>query len=201
MPRPKPNREGAGAALVQRLVPERRATLSIEDVAQRAKLLLREAGVSPAVFEENLSVRTVRYYRSQEIVSAPEGETRNARYGVRHVLEAAVARLAGHMHHMSLADAARRIRELDDDGLVKLFIELVDLEQEDQAPRPLPGVATNRSAIAQTGAARIEPSVTLHLAGGAVLVLPGSHASLQSGQGAERIGAAVNDALAQIARS
>lgn len=56
-----------------RLVPEADAALRLEEVTDHAKALLAAAGVAREVFEDSLTIRTVRYYRSKEIVSPPVG--------------------------------------------------------------------------------------------------------------------------------
>ena len=165
-----------------RLFPERSPALHIEEVVERTRRLLGELGVAPEVWEERLTVRTVRYYRSKGIVSAPAGEGPNARYGRRHVLEAAAARLAGHLHHLSLADAAERIAALDDAGLAGLLGDLVEKEREDHVPRPLPGLsaAPRRPASAPPagGEAEVSSVVAVHLPHGAALLLPEGHPAL-----------------------
>jgi DNA-binding transcriptional MerR regulator len=202
--------ESAGAAArveeeLAALLPGRSPALHIEQVVERTRLLLARLGVAPEVWEDRLTVRTVRYYRTKGIISAPFGEGPNARYGRRHVLEAATARLAGHLHHLSLADAAERIAALDDAGLAALLAELVDTTREESAAapplsvlpaRPLPGRAP-ASAPAGSGSAEdgSEPvaashSVTLHLPHGALLVLPAGHPALARSPAAD-VGQAV----------
>lgn len=172
------------------LFPGGAQALHIEQVVERSRLLLARLGVAPGVWEDRLSVRTVRYYRTRGIVSAPSGDGPNARYGRRHVLEAATARLAGHLHHLSLADAAERIASLDEAGLAALLGGLAEREAEDSAARPLPAAAggprplprpATLPAAAAEGApppVRAAASVTLHLPHGALLVLPHDHPAL-----------------------
>ncbi|HEX2094045.1 MAG TPA: hypothetical protein VHG28_16705 [Longimicrobiaceae bacterium] len=187
-------------AALARLFPGGAPALRVEEVVEQAGLLLRLLGVAPEVWEERLSVRTVRYYRSKGIVSAPAGDGPNARYGRRHVLEAAAARLAGHLHHLSLADAAERIAALDDAGLGALLGELVTKEREDHLPRPLPGSGVAPSARDDTGGkdgnpgVEATPGVALRLPHGALLVLPYGHPALR-GASPERVGRAVAVAL------
>jgi DNA-binding transcriptional MerR regulator len=182
------------------LLPGRSPALHIEQVVDRTRLLLGRLGVAPDVWDDRLTVRTVRYYRTKGIVSAPSGDGPNARYGRRHVLEAAVARLAGHLHHLSLADAAERIAALDEAGLAGLLAELAEREAEDSAARSLPGAARARplprpAPAAATEGAEATPvsgmaSVTLHLPHGALLVLPGDHPALARSRAAD-VGQAV----------
>lgn len=199
------HKEPAGAAArvdeeLGALLPGRSPALHIEQVVERTRLLLARLGVAPEVWEDRLTVRTVRYYRSKGIISAPFGEGPNARYGRRHVLEAATARLAGHLHHLSLADAAERIAALDDAGLAALLGELVDTTREESAAappltalpaRPLPGrapaSAPDQGAPEPVAASH---SVTLHLPHGAVLVLPAGHPALARSPAAD-VGQAV----------
>lgn len=182
------------------LLPGRSPALHIEQVVDRTRLLLGRLGVAPEVWEDRLTVRTVRYYRTKGIVSAPSGEGPNARYGRRHVLEAATARLAGHLHHLSLADAAERIAALDEAGLAGLLADLIEKAAEDSAARSIPGVAPARPlprpvrAVAveegETSPVGVAATVTLHLPHGALLVLPDDHPALARSPAAD-VGQAV----------
>lgn len=178
------------------LLPGRAPALPIDRVVELTRALLERLGVAPGVWADRLTVRTVRYYRGKGIVSAPAGEGPNARYGRRHVLEAAVARLAGHLHHLSLADAAERIAALDEAGLAGLLAELAERQAEEEIPRPLPGAAPARPLPGAVPAAEVSAaaSVTLRLPHGAVLVLPAGHPALAR-DGAEGVGRAVAAAL------
>ncbi|HEX2190004.1 MAG TPA: hypothetical protein VHG51_13950 [Longimicrobiaceae bacterium] len=181
------------------LLPGRAPALPIDRVVELARALLERLGVAAGVWEDRLGVRTVRYYRSKGIVSAPAGEGPNARYGRRHVLEAAVARLAGHLHHLSLADAAERIASLDEAGLAGLLAELAERQAEDDGPRTPPGAAPARplSPAGERGIAAA-PSVTLLLPHGALLVLPADHPALARApaEGVGRIVAATLESAA-----
>ena len=186
--------------ILPRVFPEAEPALHIEEVVERTRLLLGHLGVSPGVWEDRLTVRTVRYYRSKGIVSAPSGDGPNARYGRRHVLEAAAARLAGHLHHLSLADAAERITALDEAGLVALLADLAGKEARDHAPRPLPGrvvAAPPVGGAEPESGMRVEAAegVLLRLPHGAVLVLPSDHPALAGGRSVEEVGRAVAAAL------
>lgn len=182
------------------LLPGRSPALHIEQVVERTRLLLARLGVAPEVWEDRLTVRTVRYYRSKGIISAPAGDGPNARYGRRHVLEAATARLAGHLHHLSLADAAERIAALDDAGLAALLGELAETEAEESAARPLPAVAPARplprpappvpTDDGEAPPVGVAAAVTLHLPHGALLVLPDDHPALARSP-ADEVGRAV----------
>lgn len=182
------------------LLPGRSPALHIEQVVDRTRQLLARLGVAPEVWEDRLTVRTVRYYRTKGIVSAPSGEGPNARYGRRHVLEAATARLAGHLHHLSLADAAERIAALDEGGLAGLLADLTDKAAEDSAARSIPGAAPARPLPRPVQALAVEDgeqspvgvaaTVTLHLPHGALLVLPDDHPALARSRAAD-VGQAV----------
>lgn len=74
--------------------------------------------------KDRFRVRTIRYYRSEGVVQPPEGQTSNARYGWRHVLEVATARLAGHVGRWSLSQAAQKMEGLDDEQLTEFVAEL-----------------------------------------------------------------------------
>jgi DNA-binding transcriptional MerR regulator len=106
--------------------------LSASDVASHARDLLEAAGAVPEILERSLTERTVRYYQSQGIVTPPSGNTTNARYGTRQVLEAAAARLAGSVRHLSLAEAADEVAARDEEGLVAMISDLLAKQ-----PRPM----------------------------------------------------------------
>jgi DNA-binding transcriptional MerR regulator len=194
------DRGGRVQEALDALLPGRAPALHIEQVVDRTRVLLGRLGVAPEVWEDRLTVRTVRYYRTKGIISAPRGEGPNARYGRRHVLEAATARLAGHLHHLSLADAAERIAALDDAGLAALLGELAETEAEESAARPLPAVAPAHPlprpvppVPAEGGEAPpvgVAAAVTLHLPHGALLVLPDDHPALARSP-ADEVGRAV----------
>jgi DNA-binding transcriptional MerR regulator len=118
--------------------------LTAGEVARYARDLIEWLGAPPSVLEKRLSERTVRYYQSEGIVTPPDGWTTAARYGVRQVLETAVARLAGHVRMLSLEEAAQEVRRRDDDALAAFLVELADAAVAETdlallAPRPLPG--------------------------------------------------------------
>ena len=75
---------------------------------------LRTLGIDAADF----SVHTVHYYRRKDILDAPAGRTSAARYDVRHVWQAAGARLAGHLGLVTLAEARSMMRGADERALV-----------------------------------------------------------------------------------
>jgi DNA-binding transcriptional MerR regulator len=193
------DRGGRVQEALDALLPGRAPALHIEQVVDRTRVLLGRLGVAAEVWEDRLTVRTVRYYRTKGIISAPRGEGPNARYGRRHVLEAAVARLAGHLHHLSLADAAERIAAMDEAGLAALLGELAEQEAEDSAAPPLPGLAARplpRPAAVAPPEDGVPPPVgvaagiTLHLPHGALLVLPDDHPALARSPAAD-VGRAV----------
>jgi hypothetical protein len=135
----------------------REAVLSAADVAEAARAMLRAVDAPAAVVEKRLTERTIRYFQSVSIVTPPEGATTAARYGVRQVLEAVAARLAGHVRRKSLSEVADELSRRSSDRLLRYIAELASesaRETERPAggePRPLPGVLdrqTTASAIA-----------------------------------------------------
>jgi hypothetical protein len=138
----------------------RAAALTAAEVTLHARQLLAVLDAPVVVVEKRLSERTVRYYQSQGIVTPPEGSTSAARYGVRQVLEAAAARLAGHVRHLSIEAAARAVSRRSEPELIRYLAELasgagtavqagrVATPAEAPAPaldepRPLPGSAAH----------------------------------------------------------
>jgi DNA-binding transcriptional MerR regulator len=123
---------------------EAEPALSASDVASHARDLLEVAGANPEILERSLTERTVRYYQSQGIVTPPSGNTSNARYGIRQVLEAAAARLAGSVRHLSLAEAAEEVAARDADGLVEMIADLLAKQpRPTQRARPLYAAETS----------------------------------------------------------
>lgn len=167
------------------------ATLTIEEVLDGTTRLLALIGADPEVYA-GVSVRTIRYYRQKGIVDAPEGRTVNACYGRRHVLQAAFARLAGHLHRITLEQAAARSGASDED----LLTEIAELASASEgasaaskatAARPLPGTVAYRRPV--------ESAVVFDLGGGAFLTLPTRHPVL-TGESAEAVRKRVLVALA-----
>jgi hypothetical protein len=191
-------REGGGAAVVTdraraerqaaseleawraQAVPDAAAPLAAEDVARLVRECFDALGVDPGA-GAGFSVNTVHYYRRKDILDAPEGRTSSARYGLRHVWQAAGARLAGHLGLVTLAEARLVMRGAAEPAL-RAFVaarvadararQAVRRAASSAAPvraRPLPGVAAAPSA---PGAA---PAVVIPLPGEAWCVLPAAH--------------------------
>src|SRR6185295_15183665 len=141
----------------------------------------------------DFSVNTVHYYRRKDIIDAPAGRTSAARYDVRHVWQAAGARLAGHLGLVTLAEARTMMRGADERTLVAFVAaRVVDARARVHLrkvsavrARPLPGA--HSAAPAQRAffvGGSIPPSaphrgtipaVMIPLSGDAWCVLPASH--------------------------
>ena len=129
-----------------RAVPDS-APLDAEDVARLVRACFDALGIDPEVGAD-FSVNTVHYYRRKDILDTPEGRTSAARYGTRHVWQAAGARLAGYLGLVTLAEARKAMRGADERTLVAFVAARVmdaRARQTLRAPvtaraRPLPGV-------------------------------------------------------------
>src|SRR5439155_17602088 len=91
------------------------APLDADDVARLVRDCFHALGIDAA--GDNFSVNTVHYYRRKDILDEPEGRTSSARYALRHVWQAAGARLAGFLGLVTLAEARERIRGANEDTL------------------------------------------------------------------------------------
>ena len=119
-----PERAAAEAQVVAELdawravaMPDPSAPLDAEAVARLVRSCFDALGIDPAVGAD-FSVHTVHYYRRKDILDAPSGRTSAARYDVRHVWQAAGARLAGYLGLVTLAEARRVMRGADERALV-----------------------------------------------------------------------------------
>lgn len=100
-------------------VPES-APLDADDVAQLLRSCFAALGIDPEVGAD-FSVNTVHYYRRKNILDAPAGRTSAARYGIRHLWQAAGARLAGYLGLVTLAEA-RKVMGGADEGTLMAFV-------------------------------------------------------------------------------
>lgn len=168
-----------------RVLPDTSAPLDADALARLVASCLGALGIEAADF----SVNTVHYYRRKDILDAPAGRTSAARYDVRHVWQAAGARLAGHLGLVTLAEARAMMTGADERTLIAFVAaRVVDARARvhlRKVPavraRPLPGVYTaapapralpidapvmHRSAV---------PAVVIPLVGDAMCILPASH--------------------------
>jgi len=162
-----------------RMLPDPSAPLDADALATLVASCLHTLGIDVPDF----SVNTVHYYRRKDILDAPAGRTSAARYDLRHVWQAAGARLAGHLGLVTLAEARGMMRGADERSLVAFVAaRVVDARarvhlRRVSAPvhaRPLPGVyaaAPDAPSVQRGGV----PSLIIPLAGDAWCVLPASH--------------------------
>ena len=128
-------------------MPDASAPLDAEDVARLVRGCFDALGLDPAL-GESFSVHTVHYYRRKEILDAPQGRTSAARYALRHVWQAAGARLAGQLGLLTLAEAHRHMRGADDASLLRFVASRIADARGRQASRhaasPPPAAAVAR---------------------------------------------------------
>src|SRR5690349_23205567 len=125
-------------------LPDPSAPLDAEALARLVLSCFATLGIDASDF----SVNTVHYYRRKDILDAPAGRTSAARYTLRHVWQAAGARLAGHLGLVTLAEARGVMRGADERALVAFVAaRVVDARARSflRKPsairaRPLPGV-------------------------------------------------------------
>ena len=171
-----------------RMLPDAWAPLDADALARLVVSCLDTLGIDAPDF----SVNTVHYYRRKDILDAPAGRTSSARYDLRHVWQAAGARLAGHLGLVTLAEARSMMRGADERALVAFVAaRVVDARARVHLrraaasvhARPLPGVyaaspapvpravTTDVAALPRTGT----PALVIPMAGDAWCVLPASH--------------------------
>jgi hypothetical protein len=97
-----------------RALPDPSAPLDADALARLVLSCFETLGIDASDF----TVNTVHYYRRKDILDAPAGRTSAARYDLRHVWQAAGARLAGHLGLVTLAEARSMMREGDERSLV-----------------------------------------------------------------------------------
>lgn len=178
-----------------RAVPES-APLDAADVARLVRACFDALGIDPEVGAD-FSVNTVHYYRRKHILDAPAGRTSAARYGVRHLWQAAGARLAGYLGLVTLAEARKVMRGADEGALVAFVAaRVLDARARqtlrrisplalavDRAPvaraRPLPGVLAEPS--------QAMPAVVIPLPDEAWCIVPSSHPAHHSASAAREL--------------
>lgn len=142
-----------------RAIPDPATPLDADDVARMVRDCFAALHVDPAA-AESFSVNTVHFYRRRDVIDAPEGRTSSARYGLRHVWQAAGARLAGYLGLLSLAEARDRIRGADEAALRRFVAARVADARGRQAARQLGARATVRYGEAPRTRAEAPPVVT-----------------------------------------
>jgi hypothetical protein len=172
-----------------RTLPDPSAPLDADALARLVASCFRTLGIDASDF----SVNTVHYYRRKDILDAPAGRTSAARYDLRHVWQAAGARLAGHLGLVTLAEARSMMRGADERALVAFVAaRVVDARarvhlRKVSAPvqaRPLPGAyavapAPGLRAGVVADVASVQrggvPALVIPLTDEAWCVLPASH--------------------------
>jgi hypothetical protein len=149
-----------------RAVPES-APLDADDVARLVPACFDALGIDAEVGVD-FSVNTVHYYRRKNILDAPAGRTSAARYGMRHVWQAAGARLAGYLGLVTLAEARKVMRGADERTLVAFVAARVLDARARQTLRRV----TASSTAAAAGRARPLPGVLAAPAQAAEVVIP-----------------------------
>ncbi len=191
----------------ERAIPDVAAPLDADDVARLVRDCFATLGIDAAV-AERFSVNTVHYYRRKDILDEPDGRTSAARYGVRHVWQAAGARLAGSLGLVTLAEARDTVRGASESTLKRfvaariadvrgrsatrqsavgeMSLSTYEVGRSSSAPRPLR--ATRGST--RTGALQ---AAIVPLGENAMCLIPNGHAALRSTAAAR----ALVDALAR----
>jgi hypothetical protein len=170
-------------------LPDVSAPLDADALARLVRSCFSALGIEASDF----SVNTVHYYRRKDILDAPAGRTSAARYDLRHVWQAAGARLAGHLGLVTLAEARTMMRGADERTLVAFVAaRVVDARARVHLrtgsavrARPLPGaypaspaapaarpLVADASPAFQRGGV---PAVVIPLAGDAWCVVPNGH--------------------------
>jgi hypothetical protein len=168
-----------------RAVPDPAPPLDAEDIARLVRDCFASLGIDPAA-AESFTVNTVHYYRRKDILDEPDGRTSAARYGVRHVWQAAGARLAGFLGLVTLAEARDEMRGSDESTLIRFVAARVADARGRQAVRSAPSEARPLRAASTASPALIvdAPSpitaTVIPLGGNAMCLLPAAHAALRS---------------------
>lgn len=167
-----------------RAIPDVDTPLDADDVARLVRDCFAQLAIDVSV-AENFSVNTVHYYRRKDILDEPDGRTSAARYGVRHVWQAAGARLAGQLGLVSLAEARDVLRGSDEQTLIGFVAARVaDARGRDAARRdPGTSVADARPLRAtpwvyQPAPAAITATI-VPLGGNAMCIIPAAHDALR----------------------
>jgi hypothetical protein len=196
-----------------RAIPDADAPLDADDVARLVRDCLAALGIDDEVARD-FSVNTVHYYRRKDILDEPDGRTSAARYGVRHVWQAAGARLAGFLGLVTLAEARDAMRGADE-SVLRAFVaaRVADARGRQaaraetgaslaavEAPRPLRVAAEKVAAAASVAGARDAnappfTATVISLGGDVVCLVPSTHQALRSPAAARRLVNALAAAL------
>jgi hypothetical protein len=168
-----------------RAIPDADTPLDADDVARLVRECFADLAIDVSV-AESFSVNTVHYYRRKDILDEPDGRTSAARYGVRHVWQAAGARLAGQLGLVSLAEARDALRGADEQTLIEFVAARVaDARGRDAARRDLSTAVADarplRAAppVYQPAPAAITATV-VPLGGNAMCIIPAAHDALRN---------------------
>jgi hypothetical protein len=167
--------DGVDAELEQwrvQAVPDVAAPLDADDVARLVRDLFGSLDIDPAA-GESFSVNTVHYYRRKDILDEPEGRTSAARYALRHVWQAAGARLAGFLGLVTLAEARDAFHGASEATLRKFVAARVADAR---------GRAAARASVPTAAAHPARPldAAIVPLGGNALCLIPSTHAALRS---------------------
>lgn len=183
-----------------RAIPDVDTPLDADDVARLVRDCFAELAIDVSV-AESFSVNTVHYYRRKDIVDEPDGRTSAARYAVRHVWQAAGARLAGQLGLVSLAEARDALRGADEQTLIEFVAARVaDARGRDAARRDAsPPVAAARPLRASppvyTPAPAAVTATIVPLGGNAMCIIPAAHDALHNSTDARALVDALASAL------
>ena len=179
-------------------LPDASAPLDADALARLVLSCFATLGIDASDF----SVNTVHYYRRKDILDAPAGRTSSARYDLRHVWQAAGARLAGHLGLVTLAEARSMMRGADERSLVAFVAaRVVDARARANLrtvsalrARPLPGVYPAAATAPRAGSPdiqqsshRVVPAMVVQLPGQAWCVIPADHPAHHSTASAMRL--------------
>lgn len=172
-----------------RAIPDAAAPLDADDVARLVRGCFDSLGVDSGA-GESFSVNTVHYYRRKDILDEPEGRTSSARYTVRHVWQAAGARLAGFLGLVTLAEARDAVRGASEPALRRFVAARVADARGQQATRD---ATRDAASLAPPSAAHARPlravaaptpsshtATVIPLGGAAMCLIPDGHAALRS---------------------
>ena len=167
-------------------IPDPAPPLDAADIARLVRDCFASLAIDPGA-AESFSVNTVHYYRRKDILDEPDGRTSAARYGVRHVWQAAGARLAGFLGLVTLAEARNEMHGSDERTLMRFVAARVADARGRQAVRSAPSDARPlHAASAATAPALVAdaPSpitaTVIPLGGNAMCLLPAAHPALRS---------------------
>jgi hypothetical protein len=166
-------------------IPDPAPPLDAEDISRLVRDCFASLGIDSGA-AESFSVNTVHYYRRKDILDEPDGRTSAARYGVRHVWQAAGARLAGFLGLLTLAEARDEMRGSDEGTLIRFVAARVADARGRQAVRSAPSEARPLRAASAAPPTLVgdAPSpimaTVIPLGDNAMCLLPAAHAALRS---------------------